>query len=405
MKSQALLLFLAAWLFFTAFHPGRPLTVDGKVTLDTVRAMARGGLAVPKALVTREGRNGEHYSLYGPLLPLVSLPGYRVGCLFDPEPPGPGEERMGWGDCFALASNQWISAGITTLLYVVALRFGASGRSALALAALASVSTMVLPYSRDYFTQPLAALMLLAAFLALMAHDRHGGRMLLFAASTAMGLVLLARLDMAATLPGFLWAGRGVQRARQERGGGLPRIELALLLAPLLACVLGLLVFDWMRWGGLFSAPYGTQRFDTPLIDSLPRLLFSGDLSVFLHNPLLIASALGMTFTWKSERHVWVGILLADLGYLYIVGKYNDYHGGLCPGPRYLLALIPLSLVPLAAALARWDLSRPSRFVGLLVLAAPGVLLNGYSTVVDYAQAESAWTYWTGKLAEILSNG
>lgn len=403
MRAQALVLFLTSGLFFTAFHPGKPLTVDSKVTLDTVRAMARGGLSIPEEFVTRVGRDGKHYSLYGPLLPVLSIPGYLLGCLLDEDPPEPGESRMGWGDCFALAGNQWISAGIVTLFFLTALEFGAVVRSALVLAMLASVSTMILPYSRDYFTQPLAALTLLAAFHALLAFERTGDRALLFAASTAMGLALLTRLDMAAALPGLLWIGVAVQRHPRNDGERNP-VDLMPLLAPMLACVLALLAFDWVRWGRLFGAPYGTQRFDTPLIDSVPKLLFGADLSVFLYNPLLVASGIAMALTWREKRHLWVGILVSAFAHLYVVAKYNDYHGGLCPGPRYLLSLVPLSLAPLGAALSQRRLDGSGTLFGLLVLAAPGVLINGYSVAVDYTQAPAAWYFWVGKIAEILSN-
>ncbi|MCG3197493.1 MAG: hypothetical protein GHCLOJNM_01979 [bacterium] len=377
--------------------------MDSKVTLDTVRAMARGGLAIPEEFVTRVGRDGKHYSLYGPLLPVVSLPGYFLGCLLDKDPPEPGEPRMGWGDRFALATNQWVSAGIVTLLFLTALEFGAGARAALLLAGLSAVSTMIFPYSRDYFTQPLAALMLLAAFHALLSFGRRERRRLLFASSTAMGCALLTRLDMAAALSGLLWIGVAVQRCPRD-GAGQRGVKLAPLLGPMLACALALLLFDWVRWGGLFGAPYGTQRFDTPLIDSVPKLLFGADLSVFLYNPLLIASGIAMSFTWREKRHLWVGILLSALAYLYIVAKYNDYHGGLCPGPRYLLSLVPLSLAPLGEALAQRRPHRPYVFFGIVVLATPGILINGYSAVVDYTQAPAAWYFWVGKVAEILSN-
>ncbi|MCA9425558.1 MAG: hypothetical protein KC994_10820, partial [Candidatus Omnitrophica bacterium] len=90
MKLQAISLFLISGLFFTLFHPGHPMTVDSAATLQTVRALARGHLHIPEMMVTRPGREGRHYSYYGPLLPVLSLPGYFLGSQFDNPPPPPG---------------------------------------------------------------------------------------------------------------------------------------------------------------------------------------------------------------------------------------------------------------------------------------------------------------------------
>ncbi len=391
MKPVTLLLFLGTWLAYMQFHPGHPMTVDSMVTLDTVRAMAQGSLAVPKAMVTRQGRNGFQYSLYGPLLPLVALPAYKVVSWLDGRSSEPGSAHFTWADYAALGTNQWICALIVVLLYVTARGWGAPLPWALGISLVSAFATMLLPYSRDFFNQPLVALCVFSAFRFLAISGNAGSRIGLTWASFMIGAAVLARMDMVVILPGFLLC--GFLALRKMDSGGTWR-EIGLLVIPLLACVLGLLVFDWYRWGTWFFTPYSKLPFTTPLIDSLPRFIYSHDLSVFLFNPLLIPSMVLLVCTWKEAGWLWSGILVSDICYLLVVASYVDYHGGICPGPRYLLSLMPLNLMPLLLGLRMPEMRRLVMVVVLTGCGVVGLMMNGYAAWVDYTQAVPAWDFW-----------
>ena len=402
MKTTAFTLFLASWVFFSLFHPGRTFTADGAVTLDTVRAMSRGSLAIPENLVARKGRDGNFYSLYGPLLPLLSLPGYQIGVWFDESPPPPGGEGYGWGDRLALASNQWVSAFIVVLLFLAGIEVGACRRDAIILAALAGISTMVLPYSRDFFTQPLAACLVLASGYSLLRLEKTQDCRWLTLASASLGLAVLTRMDMMVCLPGYavwlallLWRKKGSENHRW-----MCTWKSALL--PLFLCVLVLYLFDWYRWGTLTGAPYGNKQFNSLLIDTLPHFLLSPDLSVFIHNPLLLPTAAMILTTWKTHKHAWTGILLIDLVYLLVVAKYEDYHGGICPGPRYLLSLVPLNLLPLLVGAARFGLKRWWFTTMVATASLFGILVNGYTATVDYTSSQGASLHYREVLLRLL---
>ncbi len=422
MRTTTILLFLATWLAFLPFHPGHPLTIDSKVTLDTVRAMSRGSLVVPEGLVTRPGRSGNHYSLYGPLLPVVSLPMYKLVSWIEGSSNDLWSPQISWADWAALGTNQWISALLVALIFETALRWGVPFFWALGVSLTIAFSTMILPYSRDYFTQPLAAVCVFWCFQSLWCLDSAGsnenrnkneavdsrfqgnGRCPdlsfprkrestngLAMASLMMGMAVLTRMDMLVVVPGFLLSGLLAMRRTESRVTGR---GVGLLMVPLLVCLAGLLVFDWYRWGTWFSTPYNRMPFNMLLIDSLPRFLYSHDLSVFLFNPLLIPSLFFLLISWKEYKGLWSGILISSLCYLLFVASYVDYHGGICPGPRYLLALVPVNLMPLLAGL-----SKPSSrtlAVGAVLAACGlvGLMMNGYAVIVDYSQVLPAWDFW-----------
>ena len=401
MKLQILSLFVISGLFFSLFHPEHPLTVDSAATLQTVRAMARGGLAIPEMMVTRPGRGGLHYSYYGPLLPVVSLPGYLLGSFFDNPPPPPGSAEVGWGDWLALNTNQWISAGILVVLYLSGIHFGMDWKESYVLAWICGLSTLIFPYARDYFSQPLCAFLLGTAGYCILRYERGGKRTFLHLAAICSALLPWARMDL-----GIVFVGLGAWALLREPRTGNESLgrgsEILSLSVPFLISVTLLFAFDWYRWGKWGGSPYGDHHFNTPLMDSIPRFLFSPELSVILFNPLLLPSLLFLFFRWKQTKQWAIPLLVIDLLYLVVIGKFRDFHGGVCPGPRYLLSLVPINLIPLFAGMVSVKKYRIPTFLLLSVLAAIGILLNGYEALVDYTTAPSAWDYWKTLLTRIL---
>lgn len=397
MNKQAILLFVSAGCFFTLFHPGHPLTVDGATTLQTVRALARGELHIPEMLVTRVGREGRHYSLYGPLLPVLSLPGYLIGSLFDDPLPPPGSREVGWGDWAALGVNAWVSAGILVYLFLLGEHCRLRKETNLLLAFGCGLSTMILPYARDFFSQPLCAFLLTGAGYWMIRHRDEPRTVYLTAASLHIALLPWARMDLGLAFAAlFLWI---VFRPSPETGP-IPnrRKELRIALIPILGSMLLLFLFDWYRWGSWGGAPYGDQRFDTPLMDSLPKFIFSPELSIFLYNPLLILSVVLLLLHWESLKWFAGPVLLVDLMYLIVVGKYGDYHGGVCPGPRYFLSLVPINLFPLFLVGPHRRIPTLPFVLSMGVAFGVGLVLNVYAALVDYTTSPPAWDYWMSKL-------
>jgi hypothetical protein len=393
LRTATFFLFLGTWLVFMPFHPGHPLTVDSVVTLDTVRAMSQGTLSIPKAMVTREGRNGRQYSLYGPLLPLLSLPAYKVVSMMESHPSQPGSPFITWADYTALGINQWICALLVALVFETALAWGLPVSWALGVSVAVATSTMILPYSRDYFSQPLAALCVFGAFLSLRHSVSNHSRVKMTLSSLWMGAAVLTRMDMLVLVPGFLFSGL---LALRKTCLGISFRGVCLLIIPFLVCLMGLLVFDWYRWGTWFSTPYQRMPFTTPLIDSLPRFFYSRDLSLFLFNPLLLPSLVFLVLTWRESRWLWSGILIGGLCYFIVVASYVDFHGGICPGPRYLLVLVPVFLLPLLAGLGKPNWRTPLIGAVLVTCWIVGLMMNGYAAWVDYSQSLPAWDFWRG---------
>lgn len=385
--------------------PGKPLTVDSRTNLETTRALAHGKLSVPRSLVTRAGHGGNHYSLYGPLLPVVALPGFLAAGIFE-EMSQPGDEGCRLGDRLALATNTWLSALLIWLLFRIGVMASIPAWESALLAGVCGLSTLIFPYSRDFFNQPLTAVCLLAAFYFLILQknrqaDSAGverNNLQFVWASFAMGASILSRMDMMVLVPGFLLSASVLAWRTYPRGGINFWKSIAAVVIPISFCAGSLLLFDWYRWGGLLATPYARLSFRTPWIDTLPRFFFSPDLSVLLYNPLLLVSW-GMIFlTWRTCRWLYSGVLVLSITYLILISSYVDYHGGICPGPRYLMVLVPLHLLPLFLG---WKYLQRKwmAFAAISLVALPGLLMNGYSAWVDYTKMPTAWDFWSSLLS------
>ena len=84
--------------------------------------------------------------------------------------------------------------------------------------------------------------------------------------------------------------------------------------------------------------------------------------------PIILLGLFAVPALLRRHRVLCLTLVSAVLGRLVIVASRSDWHGGFGPGPRYLLLIIPLLLVPLTA----WYSESPTR-LRLIVLVTSGV--------------------------------
>ncbi|MCA9439142.1 MAG: hypothetical protein KC978_25385, partial [Candidatus Omnitrophica bacterium] len=111
---------------------------------------------------------------------------------------------------------------------------------------------------------------------------------------------------------------------------------------------------------------------------------------------ILLLSLFFLFRNWREWKWFGIPLIAMDLLYLVVIGKFRDFHGGVCPGPRYFLSLVPLNLAPLFFGMA--DIRNRNLPIAAVIcfLIVVGIFINGYSATVDYTTAPSAWDYWSG---------
>jgi hypothetical protein len=78
------------------------------------------------------------------------------------------------------------------------------------------------------------------------------------------------------------------------------------------------------------------------------RLLFYPYRGLFFYSPVLILSLVGLYFMWKNYKKEAFIIILMVFLLTSAISTRAIWWGGLCFGPRYLLPVVPLLMLPLA---------------------------------------------------------
>jgi hypothetical protein len=119
--------------------------------------------------------------------------------------------------------------------------------------------------------------------------------------------------------------------------------------------IIGLGYHNWLRSGNPLTFGYESQAFDTPPWEGIAGMLFSPGKSIFLYAPPLILSLVFFPRFWRRERRLAEAMLLATGIALLFYGSWWAWHGGWCWGPRFLVPLIPLWVLPVGEGLVKTE--------------------------------------------------
>lgn len=246
------------------------------------------------------------------------------------------------------------------------------------LAGLWALSTPALAASLLLFSHAGSASLLLAAFVLLerasARADAVAGILLAWAATCEYPLVLPAAVLVLA-MPGksrwrrVLWC---------AGGAAVPLLGLGLYNAVCFGSPWSLSsareahqAFAALEGSGLFGV-------GLPGWQGIWGLVFSPARGLFVWMPLLALCAVVSVFV-RDVRWQRIGApALASLSLLVVMAGYRNWHGGWFPGPRYLLAVLPLVMIAIAPGLAALRRSPLGR-VALAALAVWGTLASWLS--------------------------
>lgn len=340
---------------------GHTYSADEETMLAVTRSLlARGSVAIeapadaPLAAL-RPGVEGGRYSPYGILPSLLALPLHALGGLASPL----GAPAADYASRFAVtALNGPLTAATAALLAAWALRLGAARGWAVALALLYGLATFAWPYTRTFFSEPLAALLIMLAAeradAAARQNDPARRTRALLVAGLACGLLLATRIAAGVAVPVIglyvLWI------CWQQRGAGIaPRASSSVLRSTfpwLLGLLPGLALVVWYnlaRFGTVLATGYASEGalFTTPLAEGLYGLLLSPGKSVLLYAPALLLALPGGVALWRrGERPVVLLALGLFLSHLLLYAQWGEWAGGGVWGPRFLLPVVaPLLLL------------------------------------------------------------
>jgi hypothetical protein len=368
-------LFLGVFVMFLLAGSREPPWSDAKQVHGVAEAIAeRGTVALPIGIP----HAGKFYGTH-PLLPsLVHVPGAWLHHKIATKWPSARVRSK----AFTSHLGSAFVGALAVLLFVqLCLEFGASAGVAALGGLTLAFGTMLAIYARVAWTEIVQVACFLGFFRAVLRTAATPTRAIAIALGVWAGalvnskLVFLTCLPGAAAFVGFrLWRQHGRATVARTAGwvalGGLPGVAM-------------LLGYNLVR-GGIFNAGYSVggegagRAFGESLFFGLHGLFFSLGKSVFLYNPPLIIAALAIPFVLRQgdvrfgRDWLWATLLTA-VPPLLVYARLVFWSGDWAWGPRYLLYLVPLMLLP--GVLALQLMTDRGRMRTRLALTAAGLTL------------------------------
>ena len=201
-----------------------------------------------------------------------------------------------------------------------------------------------------------------------------------------------------------------------KHGARTVALRLLSWALPLTAALGAIGLYDWMRFGDIWETGYGlhgdTAAFSLNVLPGLAGLLFSPGKSVFLFSPALLAAVAALPGFWRAHRALVIAVLGLALVNLLLYASYRDWSGDWAWGPRYMVTITPILMLPAVSLIARWR-SLARVWQGTVVAVAfGGVLVNLLDISIDWyhqlallEQERIPFDYWSPFMSAIWRHG
>lgn len=327
----------------------------------------------------------------------------------------------------------WVTAATAAVIFITALRMGYPLPTALAATAVFGLGTIVFPYSRTYFRDPLAMLFLASAWYFLYAVKKaiaspvkanksifywSGLVISLIAGALAKNIVLIAAPVMLLDILFVLKKRTSIQeRSLHKRPKDWKWITLA--AAVVVAVVFWFVVIPSIPLLARFTPDYYSllARFfkDTPrpyFLEAVTGPFISPGKSLFVFSPILLLAIPGLIIRFKSAWQAWACLVLMAIGQALFYDF--EWSGHINWGLRYLLPAVPLMLLAAVPAMDRllrtWTGKVILLLMGILSVGVQllGVLVpvgNFYRSMYAAAEPVSEWsTIWQTRYSILAWN-
>lgn len=348
---------LLALAVFLLLQQADITVLDGSSMYAVTEALVRDGSFAVDPAVGVPAADGSAYSKYGLGLSLLAVIPYVLVW--------PLAQLSGEPDLVEKAAVATlmpvISAALVAALFALGRRLGGSARASALVGFGIVAGTYLLPYTKDFFSEPLVALCVVLMVERMLAgHPAQAG--------AALAVAALARPQVFALVPLFLL----VVLVRDGRGAFLRA------LAPLVLVLGATMAYNELRYDGPLKFGYPGERFDNPFFDGAELLLFGSAKSVFLFAPVAVLLPVALVALYRASRPAFV-LLAGNLLLTFVLtATWHSVEGGYSWGPRLLIP----GIAPALVALAPWAADVARRRTALIALFTLGLVVSASTLVV-----------------------
>jgi len=245
--------------------------------------------------------------------------------------------------------NTLVTALIVAVFFLFLQKLGYGKKTSIVTTLIFGLATLMWPYSKLDFSEPLLTLFLFSAIYFSYLFQREGKVAHALLAGGFLGLAEATKVAAVIVIIPiglyFLWLLYG-----RRRDLSLNKRIMAFILFSL-----GLLLFfsvlpgyNYLRYGALTSTGYGAVKMNNPIFTGLYGLLFSTGKGLLFYSPPFLLFFLGWKKFYRRQAPLMLLFTTLILTTLFFFAPFEFWHGDVAWGPRYLLYLIPLFLLPSA---------------------------------------------------------
>ena len=144
---------------------------------------------------------------------------------------------------------------------------------------------------------------------------------------------------------------------------------------------------NFLAFGSVLEFGYGKDAgffagHITPLHEGVFGILLSPGVGLLIFSPILLTMFFSFVDFKKKHKIEFLMFILFFLSFLIFYGTFEDWHGLLAWGARYLVPIIPFILLPLGSSLEKRK--RKSFIILLLVLGTIGFFFNTIYVIQDF---------------------
>ena len=415
MNRIAVWIFLAFSALYVAATRGHFVGTDEVTVYQTTRSIwENGNLATNPTLPNSlRARRGGAVGVYDPGQSVAALPLYALGRAVDRlltragaddwietfaggvlEYGGPDYRWAGDVEIFFVdLYNAFATALLVSLFFLFSVELGATAAGALAASVLLGLTTYVVPFAAGFLQHSSEALLLLASFYFLHRDAKEPSWRLRALAGAAFTALILIRPQAGIAFPAVALYGAGVilRRRRSDAGAGTSGTgtsglagEIAPGAVPLAAGLAVHFAVNHAKFGTWnLAGGYADQRFGPPSLKAAYGFLLSPGDGIFFFTPLLVLLPFTLPLFFRRHRREALAAMFLSFSYLAFYSCFLLWHGlWSAPGPRYLMPVVPVLLLPLA----EWiDAAGRRAWLALAPLALTGFFVQAVNVATNFA--------------------